>query len=163
MTNWLYGTSSNESTPPTPTPSVPKPEGLADLKQQLGLEQKVATTANVVEQLGVSQNTAPTASLTEQLNFGQNPTLTAEQQAKQKQLQQQLHGAYYQQLVNPQPQQSDTEERIKEKQEEQETQQQRMDRLEQEDLQKKQKEEEKKQPVAVDQAQNMEKHRGSMG
>jgi predicted transcriptional regulator len=174
--NWLYGTSSTESVTPPPAPKV---EGQADLKQQLGIELKNPntanaaeqfgikkdqphTTANPLEQVGLGQSNQVTASATEQLNFNPAPALTPEEAQKQQQLKSQLHNEYYQRLTNPQKA-PDTQERQKEAQEEQETAQQRMDRLHQEDLQKKKEDDEKKQPIAVDQAQNAEKNRGAMG
>jgi hypothetical protein len=177
--NWLYGTSSTESVTPPPAPKV---EGQADLKQQLGIELKNPNTANAaeqfgiknpsagsgqetanpLEQIGLGKSTQTTASATEQLNFSPSPALTPEEAQKQQQLKSQLHNEYYQRLTNPQKA-PDTQERQKEAQEEQETAQQRMDRLHQEDLQKKKEDDEKKQPIAVDQAQNAEKNRGAMG
>ena len=179
--DWLYGTTSQE-TPPAPIAAEKKPparnamQGVAggeteaaDAKQQLGLEQKSQNSANLVEQLGIAQKPQQSASLADHLGVG-GAQLTPKEQAKQQQLKNRLHQDYYQRirqdyhqsLNNPQKQ-SDTQERQKEAQEEQETQQQRMERMKMEDLQKKQEEEEKKKPVAVDMAQNMEKHRGSSG
>jgi uncharacterized membrane protein YcgQ (UPF0703/DUF1980 family) len=89
--------------------------------------------------------------------------LTPQQQQSQAQVSGQLHNEYYQKITTPQSLQSDTEERKEEAMEETETTAQRMDRLHREDEENKAKEDEKKQPIAVDQAQNAEKNRGSMG
>lgn len=164
VANWLYGTT--PEAPPAPAIPEKKPEAqIADIKAQLGLEQKPVNTANVVEQLGMAPdpNAKPTATLTDQLNFMPSPTLTPEEQQKKQKLTQELHNDYYQRLITP-PKAPETEERMKEAQEKQETPQERMERQMQEDLKKKQEEAAKKQlDPGVEMAHNMEKNRGSSG
>ncbi len=170
VANWLYGTSEETpSTPLTPAPVEQKSDAKAvDVKTQLGFGEKPQNTANVTEQLGFKTETPntttvnPLEQITDQLNFNPAPTKTPEEQQKAAQLRQQLHSQYYQRLTTPQKP-AETEERMKEAQEEQETKEQRMERLKNEDLQEEQKKKEKQQPLAVDQAQNMEKNRGSSG
>lgn len=171
--DWLYGTSSSES---TPTPVVEKSVDAkpANIAQQVGIKKEVNTNvvANPLEQIGGGQSAQNNASIMEQLGMSGSSNLTPEEQAKLQQMKSRLHQDYYarirqdyhQSLQNPQKQ-SDTEERQKEAMEEQETQQQRMERLMQEDLQKRQEEEEKKKAVdqSVEMAQNTEKHRGASG
>jgi hypothetical protein len=168
VTNWLYGPSAE--TPPVPAQAEQKPEGKAiDIKTQLGFGEKPQQAENLAGQLGLKTephtNNVPINPLEQvsaQININPTPPKTPEEQQKAAQLKQQLHNEYYQRLTTPQKP-PETEERMEEAREKQETAAQRMERLEQEDLQKKQEEAEKKKPISVDQAQNMEKHRGSSG
>jgi hypothetical protein len=168
VANWLYGPPTE--TPPLPVQAEPKSEGKAfDVKTQLGFGEKPQHAENLVGQLGLktaphntSETINPLEQISTQININPTPPKTPEEQQKTAQLKQQLHNEYYQRLTTPQKP-PETEERMEEAREKQETAAQRMERLEQEDLQKKQEEAEKKKPIAVDQAQNMEKHRGSSG